>query len=291
MNSMTGCGQFQSETDQWRVAVEMKSVNNRYLDVSIKIPKQFMVLEEKIKKIVSTSLSRGKIDVFISIEQIGEKNYHLLVDKALALAYYNSVQVIADLTGLTDKVKISDIATYHGVLTLEKEESDLEALWAPMEESLRGALQALCDMRKREGDNLAEDIGSRIDKLRTICEQIKARSPQVVIDYREKLAARMQEILQQVEIDDAKLLNEVAFFADKADIAEELTRLNSHLEQFESNLELAIPIGRKLDFILQEINREINTIGSKANDMEINHLVIEAKSELEKIREQVQNVE
>lgn len=291
INSMTGFGRSVAESDQWKVTVELKSVNNRYLDVAVKMPKQYISLEENIKKTVASYLQRGRVDAFITLEEIGEKNQKLLVDKELALAYYNAIQEIKDITGLKDEISLNDVASYYGVLTVEKEESDLEALWLVLNRAICAALENLCEMRRIEGEKLAEDIHNRLEVVRGIKEDIEKRSPAVLKEYREKLLQRMKEILDDVAVDEEKLLNEVAFFADKADIAEEMARLDSHLLQFQSNMQKDEPVGRKLDFILQEINREINTTGSKANDMSISHLVIEAKSELEKIREQVQNFE
>lgn len=291
IKSMTGYGRSIAQTEQWKVTIEIKSVNNRFLDILVKMPKQYMLLEENIKKEISAVLNRGRVDVFLSVEEVGEGKQNLFVDKELALAYYNAVQEIKDLTGLEETVHISDIASYYGVLTLEKEESDLDSLWIAISKALKDSLAQLCEMRKVEGEKLAKDIIERLNTVKYIKNQIQEKSPGVVVDYREKLHNRMQEILQEVEVDEGKLLNEVAFFADKSDIAEELARLDSHLEQFHANMQKDEPVGRKLDFILQEINREINTTGSKANDITISHLVIEAKSELEKIREQVQNFE
>ncbi|MEG0873993.1 MAG: YicC/YloC family endoribonuclease [Clostridiales bacterium] len=291
INSMTGFGRSTAETAQWKTTIELKSVNNRYLDISVKMPKQFISLEENIKKTVSAFVNRGHVDVFLTVEEIGEKKQNLILDEELALAYYKAVEGIKKITGLDDAIKISDIATYYGVLTLEKEESDLDSLWESVELALKGALERLCEMRKIEGEKLSADINTRLQAVKNFKDQIEARSPGVLKDYREKLQGKMSEILADVNVDEERLLNEVAFFADKADIAEEMARLDSHIAQFTENMFKDEPVGRKLDFILQEINREINTTGSKANDVTISHLVIEAKSELEKIREQVQNFE
>lgn len=288
---MTGFGRSTAETAQWKTTIELKSVNNRYLDISVKMPKQFISLEENIKKTVSAFVNRGHVDVFLTVEEIGEKKQNLILDEELALAYYKAVEGIKKITGLDDTIKISDIATYYGVLTLEKEESDLDSLWESVELALKGALERLCEMRKIEGEKLSADINTRLQAVKNFKDQIEARSPGVLKDYREKLQGKMSEILADVNVDEERLLNEVAFFADKADIAEEMARLDSHIAQFTENMFKDEPVGRKLDFILQEINREINTTGSKANDVTISHLVIEAKSELEKIREQVQNFE
>lgn len=291
VKSMTGYGRETAESGHWKVAVETKSVNNRFLDVIVKMPKQYNPLEDNVKKAISAVLNRGHVEVYISVEEVGENKQMIVVDTDLAIAYCDAVQKIAAATGLPYQINISDVASYYGVLTAQKEDSDLDELWVTMSDAVKGSLEQLYDMRVAEGAILAADLRSRLDILADIKEKIAVRSPLVVIDYREKLAGRLEEVLKEIEIDQDKLLNEVAFFADKADIAEELTRLGSHFEQFNANLVKDEPVGRKLDFILQEINREINTIGSKANDSEISHLVIEAKGELEKIREQVQNFE
>ncbi|MBQ1251555.1 MAG: YicC family protein, partial [Firmicutes bacterium] len=289
--SMTGYGRETAESVNWKVTVEMKSVNNRFLDVTVKMPKQYNPLEEQIKKEISAVLSRGHVDAYITVEEVGERKQSIAVDTDLALDYCRAMKEIAEKTGLPYQINLMDVASYYGVLTAQKEESDLDELWITMSEAVKGSLKQLFEMRVTEGAKLAEDITSRLDILAEIREKIMVRSPLVVSDYREKLTQRIQEYLGNVEIDRDKLLNEVAFFTDKADIAEELARLASHFEQFLTNLAKDEPVGRKLDFILQEINREVNTIGSKANDTEISHLVIEAKGELEKIREQVQNFE
>ena len=291
LKSMTGYGRETAQSSQWKVTVEMKSVNNRFLDVVVKMPKQYNPLEDNVKKEISAVLHRGHVEAYITVEEVGESKQNIVADTDLAIAYCNAVKEIAAATGISNQINISDIASYYGVLTAQKEESDLDELWFTMSDAVKGSLHQLYEMRVAEGAILAKDLRSRLDRLADMKEEIAVRSPLVVLDYREKLAGRIQEVLKEVEIDQDKLLNEVAFFADKADIAEELTRLGSHFEQFQANLLKDEPVGRKLDFILQEINREINTIGSKANDAQISHLVIEAKGELEKIREQVQNFE
>lgn len=291
VRSMTGYGRETAESESWKVTVEIKSVNNRFLDVSVKMPKQYNPLEELIKKEISAVLSRGHVDAYITVEEIGEAKQSIAVDKDLALDYCRAMRELSDITGIPYQMTLKDVASYYGVLTAQKEESDLDELWNTMSDAIKGALKQLFEMRVIEGEKLAADILVRIDILAMIREKILVRSPLVLNDYREKLTQRIEEVLGEIEIDHDKILNEVAFFADKADIAEELTRLLSHFDQFKSNLAKDEPVGRKLDFILQEMNREVNTIGSKANDTEISHLVIEAKGELEKIREQVQNFE
>ncbi len=288
---MTGYGRTTAESEQWRVTTELKSVNNRYLDLTIKMPKTFNPLEDRLKKEISSALSRGHVDLYVSVEEIGENKAAIACDLDLAKEYCRALRQIAEATDVPYQVELTDIASYNGVLTVQKEEQDLDELWPVMARALKDSLSQLVEMRVTEGEKLAAEIEDRIAGLLKIREKIAVRSPLVVEDYREKLTARISDILAEVEIDRDKLLNETAFFADKADISEELSRLTSHFEQFSDYLRKDEPVGRKLDFILQEINREVNTIGSKANDKEISRLVIEAKGELEKIREQVQNFE
>ncbi len=291
VRSMTGYGRTTAESEQWRVTTELKSVNNRYLDLTIKMPKTFNPLEDRLKKEISSALSRGHVDLYVSVEEIGENKAAIACDLDLAKEYCRALRQIAEATDVPYQVELTDIASYNGVLTVQKEEQDLDELWPVMARALKDSLSQLVEMRVTEGEKLAAEIEDRIAGLLKIREKIAVRSPLVVEDYREKLTARISDILAEVEIDRDKLLNETAFFADKADISEELSRLTSHFEQFSDYLRKDEPVGRKLDFILQEINREVNTIGSKANDKEISRLVIEAKGELEKIREQVQNFE
>lgn len=291
VRSMTGYGRTTAESEQWRVTTELKSVNNRYLDLTIKMPKTFNPLEDRLKKEISSTLSRGHVDLYVSVEEIGENKAAIACDLDLAKEYCRALRQIAEATDVPYQVELTDIASYNGVLTVQKEEQDLDELWPVMARALKDSLSQLVEMRVTEGEKLAAEIEDRIAGLLKIREKIAVRSPLVVEDYREKLTARISDILAEVEIDRDKLLNETAFFADKADISEELSRLTSHFEQFSDYLRKDEPVGRKLDFILQEINREVNTIGSKANDKEISRLVIEAKGELEKIREQVQNFE
>lgn len=291
VRSMTGYGRKTTESENWKVTMEIKSVNNRFLDMTVKMPRQYIPLEEPMRKEISAFLNRGRVDVFVTVEEIGEKSDTIAVDLGLARKYCNAMREISEGTGLPYRLNIINVASYTGVLTAQKEEADLDELWNTMRDALRGALEQLVEMRVIEGERLAGDISSRMDILAQIKEKIEVRTPIVVAEHRERVAERIREYLGDVEIDRDKLLNEVAFFADKSDIVEELKRLESHFMQFADNLAKNEPVGRKLDFIVQEINREINTIGSKANDTEISRLVIEAKSEVEKIREQVQNFE
>lgn len=291
VKSMTGFGRSVKESDRWNITCEIKSVNNRFLDTVVKMPKAFISLEDMVKKQVSSCLSRGHVEIFVTVEEVGEADNKVIADTALALEYCRALKEVASALKVSYEPEVRHIASQYGVMTLQKEDADLEAFGEQLKAAVTEALAELIKMRSLEGEGLAADLLCRVDKVEALRNDIAERAPKVVEDYRSKLKARMEEILGDVEVDEDKLLNEVAFFADKADIAEEVTRLVSHFGQFRDNLKSDSAVGRKLDFILQEMNREINTIGSKANDGEITSLVIEAKGELEKIREQVQNIE
>ncbi|WP_148137807.1 YicC/YloC family endoribonuclease [Candidatus Formimonas warabiya] len=291
VKSMTGYGRGEAASADKKITVEAKSVNHRFLETVVRMPKQLLPLEERIKKMIQEKITRGRVDVFLSLEETGEKKRLVKVDKELGLAYYNALRELADACNIPEKFDLVSISTLPGVMTLEDEEDDLEAVWPIVREAVEKAVDCLADMRAVEGQKLAEDLLRRRSGIGNLVARIEERSPLVVQEYRDKLAQRVQDLLAEVQIDEAKLANEVAFFADRASIAEELVRLNSHLDQMESILASSDSIGRKLDFLGQEMNREINTIGSKANDLTINRFVVEVKSELEKIREQVQNLE
>ena len=291
MKSMTGYGRGEAQGSQYRVMVEMRSVNHRYLEISSRLPKQLNMLEEMLKKLVQAELHRGKVDIFLSLEQPGGKKVELTLDKELTIAYHNSLKQLAALTELPLTLSAQDFATLPGVLTPEALADDVEEIALLAAAALKEALTQLMQMRGREGQNLQNDIASRIARLRFLTEEINALAPQLLLEQQQKLRKRIEELLADISVDEARLANEVAYLADKADINEELTRLHSHCEQAEAAFALDEPVGRRLDFLLQEMNREINTVGSKSNSLNISNLVIEMKSELEKIREQVQNIE
>jgi len=291
MKSMTGYGRGEAQGCQYRVMVEMRSVNHRYLEISSRLPKQLNMLEEMLKKLVQAELHRGKVDIFLSLEQPGGKKVELTLDKELTIAYHNSLKQLAALTELPLTLSAQDFATLPGVLTPEALADDVEEIALLAAAALKEALTQLMQMRGREGQNLQNDIASRIARLRFLTEEINALAPQLLLEQQQKLRKRIEELLADISVDEARLANEVAYLADKADINEELTRLHSHCEQAEAAFALDEPVGRRLDFLLQEMNREINTVGSKSNSLNISNLVIEMKSELEKIREQVQNIE
>jgi len=291
IRSMTGYGQAQLQTEIYSLRIEARSVNHRFLEVVLRAPRHLGELEDGIKKYVQSRLHRGRVDIFITFEEIGAKKPVLVVDNDLALAYHNSLLQLASSLDLDAAVELKTLVSLPGIVTLTKSEDDMEQIKQLADSSMAQALDALVNMREEEGARLAADLKSRTDLLIGLTNEIAAMAPAVVTDYQSKLHERIAELLDDVEVDESRLANEVAFFADKADISEELTRLDSHFKQFSGILASEDEAGRKLEFILQEMNREVNTIGSKANDLRISRLVIEAKSELEKMREQVQNIE
>jgi uncharacterized protein (TIGR00255 family) len=289
---MTGFGRGVAQSEQYKVTVELKSVNNRYLEVAVHAPKLILFLESTIKNQVAQFAERGKVDVFIQLENIGESSQQLKVDKNLACAYVEAISEIQSAAGLPSKLTVENLLGLPGLFSMEKPEDNLEDIEAVLLAALAEALSGFAAMRKLEGERLAADLLKRRESVCALVQQIDGLSEQVVQDYQAKLFERINELLgDKVAIDEARLANEVAYFADHACINEELVRLVSHLAQLEELLQKDAAVGRKLDFLMQEINREVNTIGSKANYLQINRLVIEAKSELEKIREQIQNIE
>lgn len=292
VRSMTGFGRGEAVGETDKVTVELRSINNRYLEVVTRLPKALIALEDPIKKQLNQWVFRGRVDVFVTLEEIAQKPKTLKTDEALAVAYYQSMQKIAGLCEISSEIKLDHLVQLPGLFTMEKPEDDLETIGALVQQALAEAATHLVDMRQLEGDRLAADLLQRKDTVQEQVRQIAERAPLVVKEYQEKLKNRIQELLEDTAaFDEARFANEVAYFADRASITEELIRLDSHLAQLQALLSSNDVVGRKLDFLMQELNREINTIGSKANDLEINRLVIDVKSELEKIREQVQNIE
>lgn len=295
--SMTGFGRSVAENEGYRLTLELKSVNNRYLEVSVHAPRALGFWESMIKSKVAQFAERGKVDVFIQLETIGERLPLIKTDKPLAVAYVEAISELAAQVGLGNEISIKNLIAENllslpGLLTLEKPQENEAGIESVLQQALSAALAGFADMRRQEGQRLADNLLLRREVVCRIVRQIKELSADVTRDYQERLRQRISELLDaEVALDEARLANEVAFFADKACIDEELVRLASHLLQLEELLRADTAVGRKLDFLLQEINREINTIGSKANSLTISNLVIEAKGELEKIREQVQNIE
>jgi uncharacterized protein (TIGR00255 family) len=288
---MTGYGRGYSEINNRAFTVELKSVNNRYLDINIRYPKHLMSLEDKIRKFISSYISRGKIDVYISQDKFSKDDIEVKLDENIAKAYCDALQIMSEKLNLENDITVSRLSKFQDVLSIEKKEEVTEEIWQVLSTALENALNMFIDMRQKEGIKLSEDLLTRCDKIAELVNKIDERSDLVVEEYREKIYQRISDFLKDIEVDEARLLNEVAFFADKCNITEEIVRLRSHIKQFKESLNSDEPIGKKLDFLVQEMNRETNTIGSKSNDLTITNIVVEIKSEVEKIREQIQNIE
>lgn len=291
IKSMTGYGRGEASIEGRRFTVELKSVNNRYCEVFLRQPRSLTPVEDKIKRSIQAKVNRGRVDGYISIEETGEITPAVKVDKALAVAYHNSMEELAEYLSLKEKISIKDLISLPNVISLEQPEENLELWYPAIQEATEQALGALLAMRQIEGERLKEDILNRKAIIGQLTVQITERAPLVVQEYRDKISQKLSEWLENGTIDETRLAAEIAIFADRADISEEIVRLNSHLLQLDQILSEGGSVGRKLDFLVQEMNREINTIGSKANDLAITNAVVNAKSELEKIREQVQNIE
>ena len=294
IRSMTGYGRGEGAYEGVSITIELRSVNNRYLDCSIKMPRTYIFAEEALKERVQSNVGRGKVDVFVNIAHTGGEALSVSVNEELAKGYIDALWRLYELgNGQTVKMdyRATDLARFPDVLVVEKQEENLDVMKAQLLEVLDLAIEDFNAMRTREGEKLAADILSRADTIETLTGVVEERSPKTVAEYRAKLEAKMQEVLQNVQIDQNRLLTEAAIFADKVAVDEETVRLHSHLEQLRDMLGKGGAVGRKLDFLIQEFNREANTIGSKCNDIEITRTVVDIKAEIEKIREQVQNIE
>lgn len=291
VKSMTGYGRARQTLNGRDITVEVRSVNNRYLDCTVKVPRTYIFAEDSVKARVQKAVSRGKVDVFITIDAAAADETVVAVNEPLARGYYEALTRLKDMFSLEDGLNAVTLAKFPDVLTITKAEEDLESVAADICAVLDEALAAYNAMRTVEGGKLREDIAGRADTIKAVVGKVEERSPQTVAAYREKLLARMQEVLQSTAIDESRILTEAAIFADKIAVDEETVRLRSHLSQLRTMLESDQPIGRKLDFLIQEVNRECNTIGSKCNDLTIAQDVVNMKAEVEKIREQVQNIE
>ena len=291
VKSMTGYGRARQTLNGRDITVEVRSVNNRYLDCTVKVPRTYIFAEDAVKARVQKAVARGKVDVFITIDAAAADETVVAVNEPLARGYYEALTRLKDMFSLEDGLNAVTLAKFPDVLTVTKAEEDLESVAADICAVLDEALAAYNAMRTVEGGKLREDIAGRADTIEAVVGKVEERSPQTVAAYREKLLARMQEVLQSTAIDESRILTEAAIFADKIAVDEETVRLRSHLSQLRTMLESDQPIGRKLDFLIQEVNRECNTIGSKCNDLTIAQDVVNMKAEVEKIREQVQNIE
>ena len=291
MKSMTGYGRSQVVVDGWEILVELRAVNHRYLDVNVKAPRSYGFLEDALKKAAGSHISRGKVDIFVSITSLGTQGTAIMLNKELARGYLDALQELRDCFQLHDDISVMGIARMPDVLVSERVAIDIEALTQAVLQVFQQAVQEFDTMREREGSKLAADVSCRMDTILGLVAEVEKRSPERVFAYRERLEKRMNEILADMTVDPQRILTEAAIFADKTAVDEETVRLRSHLHQLALMLEETKPIGRKLDFLVQEMNREANTIGSKANDIGMSNLVISLKAEIEKIREQIQNIE
>ena len=291
IKSMTGYGRGQATVEGMDITVEIKSVNHRYYEYTSRLPRTYGFLDDKLKSYLQGSISRGKVDVYVSIDIVDAPGSEVAVNYALAEGYLRGLRALAERYGLRDDITVANLARYPDILTVRKAAEDEEKIWEAVRRVADMALERFLQMREREGARMREDV---LNRRRTILEAVavvEERSPQTVKEHMDKEEARMRELLDTATVDEQRLLTEAALFADKIAVAEETVRLRSHLDQLEHMLDSGEPVGRKLDFLVQEINREANTIGSKSQDVQLARVVVDIKAEIEKIREQIQNIE
>ncbi len=291
IRSMTGFGRCEKVTDQYKITVEMKAVNHRYLDLSIKMPKKFNYFESAIRSMLKNYIQRGKVDIFINYEDYTEEKLCLKYNESLAAEYVQYFEKMSKEFSIENDVTSTVLARMPEVLTMAQAEDDEEAIWKILSEAMEAAAQQFVDSRTVEGENLRQDLLGKLDYMTELVKYVEQRSPEVVTAYRAKLEEKVKELLGSTAIDESRIATEVTIFADKVCVDEETVRLKSHIEHTRSELRTGGTVGRKLDFIAQEMNREANTILSKANDLDISDRAIALKTEIEKIREQIQNIE
>ena len=291
MNSMTGYGRSRQVLDGREITVEIRSVNHRYLEYSARIPRMYGYLGEKLKTFLQSSVSRGKVEVTVSIQNLTGGDTVVQINQALAKGYLDAMRSQAENLGLKDDLTLSTLTRFGDVFTLQKLEEDQQVIWNGVEQVAKQALEQFLEMRRREGERLKQDITQKLAVLAEHVAAVEEQSPKTVAAYRERLLQKMEELLSDRCVDQQRILLEAGLYAEKIAVDEETVRLKSHLEQFAQMMEQSGPVGRKLDFLVQEINRETNTIGSKAQDLAVTRRVVEMKSEIEKIREQIQNIE
>lgn len=288
---MTGYGRGEAVLHDRTITVEVRAVNNRYLDCAVKIPRLYVFAEEAIKAQVQSQVGRGKVDVFVTIDATAADKVAVTLNRPVADGYYAALTQMKETYGLAEPVSLSLLSRFPDVFLVEKAQGDADVIEGDILQVLDQALADFNAMRAREGAKLAEDIRAKGEAIAALVTQVEARSPETVAAYREKLRQKMQEVLENTQIDESRILTEAALFADKVAVDEETVRLRSHLAQLGEMLQAQGPIGRKLDFLIQEFNREANTIGSKCSDVDLARVVVDLKGEIEKIREQVQNIE
>ena len=291
IKSMTGYGSAKGEAGGLRFTVELKSVNNRYLDISVRLPRGLLFAEEMVKSAVQCSISRGKIDVFVSIDSTENADTIIRINESLASGYYKAAADLSSRYGVENDLTAVSLARFPDVLSVEKTEPDKDSLLSELQDIVENALLDFDDMRIREGEKLKLDLVEKMDNISALLAIVEEKAPETLLNYRNRLQQKLDELLSDRNIAEDRILAECAVFADKIAVDEETVRLRSHLSQFHQMLQAGSPIGRKMDFLIQEFNREANTIGSKCQNSEIAHTVVELKSEIEKAREQIQNVE
>lgn len=291
LKSMTGYGRCEQLSETQKIVVEIKSVNNRYNDINIRVPRTLTFLEDKIRAEIANYTTRGKIDVFVTYEQYIDENKVIIADMELAKKYVEKVKEMCTELDLPFDMTGSKLARVPEVLTVEKSDADRERVWEEIKTVLCGACEQYNAMRIREGERIGEVLKERVGCIEKITACVVERMPGIVSDYRDRLYAKVSELMGDRTVDEGRLLTEVAVFADKVSTDEETDRLSAHIEEFEKMLISKEPVGRRMDFLIQEMNRETNTIGSKCNDFEVSKMVVEIKAEIEKIREQIQNIE
>lgn len=291
IRSMTGYGSAKGTVGGIGVSVELKSVNNRFLDVSVRLPRGFLFAEETVKDAVSKHISRGKVDVFVTIDSSAADDMVVKVNEPLLRSYIEAIGSVAEISGLSNDITVSALSRLPDILTVEKKELDAEAVALGIRGIVEEALVSYDAMREREGEKLRADVLSKLDTISQLVTKVEETAPQTVAEYRERLNQKMAEVLGTAGIDETRILAEAAIFADKVAVDEETVRLRSHMSQLDSMINGSSPIGRKIDFLVQEFNREANTIGSKCQNKDIAYVVVDLKSEIEKIREQIQNIE
>ncbi len=291
LRSMTGYGRQETVIDGKKILVELKSVNHRFADYNIKVPRHLGFLEDRVKKLASENITRGKVDIYVAVESGESADKDIILNAELAKSYIDALYELRDKFGLKDDISVSSVARYTEIFKSERKEEDEEALWQSVSAVMKEALEAFVAMREREGERIEADLVARINYMKELAKRVDERSPETVKEYSDRLYARIREVLEDRTIDEGRVLTEVAIFADKVAVNEETVRLASHFEEFNEIITSGEPAGRRLDFLIQEINREVNTIGSKAQDIEIAKIVVTLKGEIEKLREQIQNIE
>ena len=291
VKSMTGFGRCEVTEEQWKMTVEIKAVNHRYLDVSVKVPKKLSIFESSIRSVLKEYMERGKVDVFVSYEDLSETGYALKYNEKLAGQYLNYLKQMAETFDLENDIRVSTLSRYPEVFEMEEEDTDEMELWTVLEKAVRGACEKFVEARITEGEHLKSDLIDKLTQMNSYVDYIETRSPQIIAEYRSRLQAKIQDLLGDAQIDEGRIATEVTLFADKICVDEEMVRLRSHIKGMKDVLIAGGSVGRKLDFIAQEMNREANTILSKSNDLSISDTGINLKTDIEKVREQIQNIE